>query len=166
MASYRDSVACVSHKKERRPQSLEIFIGRLFSNISCRLTWIKRKVPLSDVRTTNNIKALNLKGDDFRVDGAFVFLRVPAGEAPRAVPKWRGRYQFMKAGDDPASVAHGKEPTCHAGDMRDAGSIPGSGRSSGEGNAAHCSILTWRIPWMEEPGGLQFRGSQRVGQCD
>ena len=28
----------------------------------------------------------------------------------------------------------GKEPPCHAGDMRDPGSIPGSGRSPGEGN--------------------------------
>ena len=25
------------------------------------------------------------------------------------------------------------------------------------------SILAWRIPWMEEPGGLQSLGSQRVG---
>ena len=29
--------------------------------------------------------------------------------------------------------------------------------------ATHSSILAWRIPWMEEPGGLQFTGSQRVG---
>ena len=29
--------------------------------------------------------------------------------------------------------------------------------------AAHFSILAWRIPWTEEPGGLQFMGSQRVG---
>ena len=29
--------------------------------------------------------------------------------------------------------------------------------------ATHCSILAWRIPWMEEPGGLQSMGSQRVG---
>ena len=29
--------------------------------------------------------------------------------------------------------------------------------------ATHCSILVWRIPWAEEPGGLQFMGSQRVG---
>ena len=27
----------------------------------------------------------------------------------------------------------------------------------------HSSILAWRIPWMEEPGGLQSMGSQRVG---
>ena len=29
--------------------------------------------------------------------------------------------------------------------------------------ATHSSILSWRIPWTEEPGGLQSVGSQRVG---
>ena len=29
--------------------------------------------------------------------------------------------------------------------------------------APHSSILAWRIPWMEGPGGLQSTGSQRVG---
>ena len=29
--------------------------------------------------------------------------------------------------------------------------------------AIHSSIFAWRIPWMEEPGGLQSTGSQRVG---
>ena len=29
--------------------------------------------------------------------------------------------------------------------------------------ATHSSILAWRIPWTEEPGRLQFMGSQRVG---
>ena len=29
--------------------------------------------------------------------------------------------------------------------------------------ATHFSILAWEIPWMEEPGGLQSTGSQRVG---
>ena len=29
--------------------------------------------------------------------------------------------------------------------------------------AAHSNILAWRIPWTEEPGGLQSTGSQRVG---
>ena len=32
-----------------------------------------------------------------------------------------------------------------------------------EGMATHSSILGWRIPWTEEPGGLQSMGSQRVG---
>ena len=32
-----------------------------------------------------------------------------------------------------------------------------------QGMATPSSILTWRIPWTEEPGGLQSIGSQRVG---
>ena len=32
-----------------------------------------------------------------------------------------------------------------------------------QGMAMHSSILTWRIPWTEEPGELQSMGSQRVG---
>ena len=31
------------------------------------------------------------------------------------------------------------------------------------GTATYSSILAWRIPWTEEPGGLQSTGSQRVG---
>jgi len=31
-----------------------------------------------------------------------------------------------------------------------------------EGMAIHSTILAWRIPWTEEPGGLQSIGSQRV----
>ena len=33
-----------------------------------------------------------------------------------------------------------------------------------EGMAAHSSIFAWRIPWTEEPDGLQFVESQRLGQ--
>ena len=33
-----------------------------------------------------------------------------------------------------------------------------------KGMAIHSRILAWRIPWTEEPGGLQSIGSQRVGQ--
>ena len=29
--------------------------------------------------------------------------------------------------------------------------------------AIHSSVLAWRIPWTEKPGGLQFMGSQRIG---
>ena len=29
--------------------------------------------------------------------------------------------------------------------------------------ATHSSILAWKIPWIEEPGGIQSMGSQRVG---
>ena len=52
-----------------------------------------------------------------------------------------------------------KNPPANAGD----GSlIPGLGRSLDEEMATHSSILAWRIPWTEEPGGLQSMGSQRV----
>ena len=32
-----------------------------------------------------------------------------------------------------------------------------------DGMATHSSILAWRIPWTEEPGGLQSTGLQRIG---
>ena len=32
-----------------------------------------------------------------------------------------------------------------------------------EGKATRSSVLVWRMPWTEEPGGLQSMGSQRVG---
>ena len=32
-----------------------------------------------------------------------------------------------------------------------------------KGTVTHSSTLAWRIPWTEEPGGLQSMGSQRVG---
>ena len=42
-------------------------------------------------------------------------------------------------------------------------SITGSGGSHEKGMATHSSILAWRIPGTEEPGGFQSMGSQRVG---
>ena len=48
----------------------------------------------------------------------------------------------------------------NAQEVRDMFLIPGSGRSLEEGMATHSSILAWRIPWTEEPGGgLQSMGS-------
>ena len=49
---------------------------------------------------------------------------------------------------------------CNAGDSS---VISGSGRSPGE-IAIHSSILAWRIPWTEEPGGPEPMGLQRVGK--
>ena len=56
-----------------------------------------------------------------------------------------------------------KNPLANAGDVRHPGSIPGLGRSPRGGMATHSSILAWRIPWTEEPGGLQSMGLQTVG---
>ena len=56
-----------------------------------------------------------------------------------------------------------KNLPANVGDIRDTGSIPGSGRSPKGGNGNHSSILAWRIPWTEEPGRLQSIGSQTFG---
>ena len=55
-----------------------------------------------------------------------------------------------------------KNPPANAGDARDAGSIPGLGRSSGGRNATPV-FLACKIPCTEEPSRLQSLGSQRVG---
>ena len=59
----------------------------------------------------------------------------------------------------PAS-SDSKESACNEGDL---GSIPGSEEPLEKGMATYSSILAWRIPWTEEPGGLQSMGLQRVG---
>ena len=56
-----------------------------------------------------------------------------------------------------------KNPPDDARDTRDDGSTPESGRPLEKEMATHCSILAWRIPGTEEPGGLQSMESQRVG---
>ena len=52
-----------------------------------------------------------------------------------------------------------KEFACNAGDL---GLIARLESSLEKGMATHSSVLAWRIPWTEEPGGLQSMGSQRV----
>ena len=51
----------------------------------------------------------------------------------------------------------------NAGDLRDTGSIPGSGRSPGRGHGNPVQYSCQKNPWTEEPGGLQSIVSQRVG---
>ena len=53
-----------------------------------------------------------------------------------------------------------KNPPVNAGDVKDAGSIPGQEDPLEEGVVTHCSFLAWRISWTEEPGELQALGSQ------
>ena len=54
-----------------------------------------------------------------------------------------------------------KNPPANSGDTRDASLVPGSGRSPGEGNGNHSSIVAWKIPWTEEPGGLESLGPKK-----
>ena len=51
----------------------------------------------------------------------------------------------------------GKESACNAGDLS---SIPGPEDPLEKKMATHASILAWRIPWMEDPGGLPSIGLQ------
>ena len=53
-----------------------------------------------------------------------------------------------------ASLVDQMESACNAGDPED---------PLEKGMATHSSILAWRIPWTEDPGGLQSMGLQRVG---
>ena len=55
-----------------------------------------------------------------------------------------------------------KNLPANAEDVRDVGSIPGSGRSPGGGHGNPLQYSCWKIPWTEEPGGLQSIGSHRV----
>ena len=52
-----------------------------------------------------------------------------------------------------------KNPSANAGDIRHVSLILRVGRSPGEGMATHSSVLSWEIPWTEEPGKLQSIGS-------
>ena len=57
------------------------------------------------------------------------------------------------------SGSDSQEFACNVGDL---GLIPGWEDSLEEGMETHSSILAWKIPWTEEPGGLQSMGLQRV----
>ena len=61
--------------------------------------------------------------------------------------------------DFPGS-SDGKASAYNAGDL---GSIPGSGRSPGEGNGNPLQYSYLEIPWTEDTGRVQSMGSQRVG---
>ena len=79
------------------------------------------------------------------------------------VRTWKGGVipSFLMITNQVALVV--KNLPANAGDVRDVGSIPGSEDPLEEGMATHSSILVWRIPWTEEPGGLWSMGLQRVG---
>ena len=57
-------------------------------------------------------------------------------------------------------VQMGKESACNTGELA---LISGLGRPLEKGMATHSNVLDWRIPWTEEPGGLQSMELLRVG---
>ena len=56
-----------------------------------------------------------------------------------------------------------KNLPANAEDTGDIGFIPGLEDPLEKEMATHSSVLAWKIPWTEEPGGLHSMGSQRVG---
>ena len=80
-------------------------------------------------------------------------------------------YKEIQAQEDMAYVKQVRFPGCSevkasASNAGDPASIPGLGRWEDpleEGMATHFTIPAWKIPWTEEPGGLQSMGSQTVG---
>ena len=72
---------------------------------------------------------------------------------------FRIRVQILKSEGFPGGTVVKNMPA-NAGDSRDVGLMPGLEDPLEE--ATHSSILAWKIPWTEEPGGLQSMGSQRV----
>ena len=72
-----------------------------------------------------------------------------------------GQVSVMRRASQVALVV--KNPPANAGDVRDMFLSQGWENPLQEGMATHCSILAWRVPWTEEPGGLQPTESQRAG---
>ena len=56
-----------------------------------------------------------------------------------------------------------KESACNAGDTGDGAQFPGQEYPLVKGMATQSSILAWKIPRTEEPGGLQSIMLQRIG---
>ena len=91
---------------------------------------------------------------------------LPGSSTPgrcRGVPSPPQPFPILKGGLPPScgfpGGSGGEESACNAGES---GSMPGGGRSPGEGNGNPLQSSAWKIPWSEEPGGLQSMGSQRV----
>ena len=78
------------------------------------------------------------------------------------LPVVSGLLSHTTWGDAQTVNTHGsdsKELACNTGDL---GWILGQENPLEKGMGTHSSVLAWKIPWTEEPGGLQSMGSQRV----
>ena len=91
--------------------------------------------------------------------------RTPAAALRAARRRWSGSLVY------PADIRHWgfpggsvvKDPFADTRAAGDAASIAGPGRSPEEDMSPCSSLPAWRIPWTEEPGGLQAMGSHKVG---
>ena len=98
-------------------------------------------------------------------------LHVPASTAPvEMLVSYQKRCQSLTSSPGGAAGLHGAGSPGGAGGkarvcqrQRVAGLIPGLEDPLEKGVATHSTILAWRIPWTQDPGGLQSMGLQRVG---
>ena len=74
-------------------------------------------------------------------------------------PSLRTTYYALWASKEVIVV---KNLPANTGAIRDVGSVPRLGRTPGRGPGNPLQYSCWRIPWTEEPGGLQSIGLQRV----
>ena len=144
----RSQMTCSTGEKPNKPLYPNISFSESFE-----LLHFRKHCPAQICRD-NSPKPESIAGKGFFF---FFFKAVDLckwhGSFPAGVWQSVGPKMGLPGGSD------SKESACNAGDP---GSIPGSGRSPGEGNGNHSSILAWRIPWTEEPGGLQSMGSQEL----
>ena len=68
--------------------------------------------------------------------------------------------------NEASQIASYKEPPAKAGDQRDVGLLPGLRRSPGGGHSNPLSILSWRIPWIEEHPRIPSIGSQELDMTE
>ena len=97
------------------------------------------------------------------VSSKAVFTPIPHSGYPRALQaKMKSSLWAIPIiiGSFPGGTMVKNQPAS-VGDKRDSGSILGREVPLEEEMATHSSILAWRIPWTEKPGGLQSMGSQK-----
>ena len=108
-------------------------------------------------------------GQQKRLHGWSVHSEIAAPEAKTVDLSWLYFFKGPKSCKIPSSgwaapvALVVKNLPDKAGDSRNVGSFPGSGRSPGGGHGSPLQYFAWRIPRTKEPGGLQSMGSQRVG---
>ena len=130
--------------------AIEIIRGNLFLSLSLSLSTTCVHLHLLGMNWT--LKALLLTCKQYR----------EYSPGPDQHTFFRIRVQILKTKGFPGGTVVKNKPA-NSGDSRDVGLIPGLEDPLEEEMATHSSILAWRIPGTEEPGGLQSMGSQTVG---
>ena len=117
---------------------------------------------LSDFTFTFQFHALE---KEMATHSSVLAWRIPGTGEPGGLPSLgshRVRHDWSDLAAAAAGSAGGQRTWRPIQEKWEVDSIPGQEDPLEESMATHSSIFAWRIPWMEEPGGLQSMGSQRV----